>query len=173
MPLVPGLPPMQVRVLAKGPGTGPNATVPDSSVSFELVWVAPLSPCHGVVQSATFREAPIDYGDVVLWDGAPVSVLAPLAGREGPRGLEVARVGATLGQSARDGGGAVEEELIRRAPVAAQAVRVRAAHAERAGCDETSDHPNHTQARAHGTSNEGLQSATSPKETTIAGPPAA
>ena len=54
---------------------GPDATVPDSSVSFELVWVAPLSPCHGVVQSATFREAPIDYGDVVLWDGAPVSVL--------------------------------------------------------------------------------------------------
>lgn len=75
MPHVPGLPPMQVRVLAKGPGTGPNATVPDASVGFELVWVAPLSPCHGVVQSATFREAPIDYGDVVLWDGAPVSVL--------------------------------------------------------------------------------------------------
>ncbi|MCA9535057.1 MAG: hypothetical protein KC593_15300, partial [Myxococcales bacterium] len=76
MPLVPGLPPMQVRVLAKGPGTGPNAAVPDASVSFELVWVAPLSPCHGVVQSATFREAPIDFGDVVLWDGAPVSVLS-------------------------------------------------------------------------------------------------
>lgn len=75
MPLVSGLPPMQVRVLAKGPGTGPDAQVPDASVSFELVWVAPLSPCHGVVQSATFREAPIDYGDVVLWDGAPVSVL--------------------------------------------------------------------------------------------------
>ncbi|MCB9658950.1 MAG: hypothetical protein H6726_14965 [Sandaracinaceae bacterium] len=75
MPLVQGLPPMQVRVLAKGPGTGPNAAVPDASVSFELVWVAPLSPCHGVVQSATFREAPIDFGDVVLWDGAPVSVL--------------------------------------------------------------------------------------------------
>lgn len=31
------------------------------------------------------------------FDGAPVSVLAPLAGREGPRGLEVARVDATLG----------------------------------------------------------------------------
>ncbi len=80
MPHVPGLPPMQVRVLAKGPGTGPDAQVPDSSVSFELVWVAPLSPCHGVVQSATFREAPIDYGDVVLWDGAPVSVLQTKSG---------------------------------------------------------------------------------------------
>jgi len=37
------------------------------------VWTAPLSPCHGVVQSPTFRDAPIDYGDLVLWDGAPVA----------------------------------------------------------------------------------------------------
>jgi len=42
-------------------------------VGFELVWTAPLSPCHGVVQSPTFGDAPIDYGDLVLWDGAPVA----------------------------------------------------------------------------------------------------
>ena len=42
-------------------------------MGFELVWIAPLSPCHGVVQSPTFRDAPIDYGDLVLWDGAPVA----------------------------------------------------------------------------------------------------
>ncbi|MEZ4250898.1 MAG: hypothetical protein R3B99_21960 [Polyangiales bacterium] len=41
--------------------------------SFEVAWVTPLSPCHGVVSSATFRDAPIDYGDLVLWDGAPVA----------------------------------------------------------------------------------------------------
>ena len=80
MPFVDGLPPAQVRVLARGPGTGGSEALPDRAVGFELVWVAPLSPCHGVVQSPTFRDAPIDYGDVVLWDGAPVSV-AP-----GPRG---------------------------------------------------------------------------------------
>ncbi|MDH3728713.1 MAG: hypothetical protein OER77_14375, partial [Myxococcales bacterium] len=44
-----------------------------TGVGFEVVWVAPLSPCHGVVQSPTFRDAPIDYGDLVLWDGAPVA----------------------------------------------------------------------------------------------------
>ena len=74
MPLVEGLPPMQVRVLSRGTGRGLGSAVPDAATVFEVVWVAPLSPCHGVVQSPTFRDAPIDYGDVVLWDGAPVHV---------------------------------------------------------------------------------------------------
>lgn len=74
MPHVAGMPPVQVRVPTRGPGTGAESSVPDRAVTFELVWVAPLSPCHGVVQTPPFRDAPVDYGDVVLWDGAPVGV---------------------------------------------------------------------------------------------------
>lgn len=73
MPYVAGLPPLLVRVLSRTPETDATSQLPDRAVGFELVWVAPLSPCHGVVQSPTFRDAPIDYGDLVLWDGAPVA----------------------------------------------------------------------------------------------------
>ncbi len=72
MPLVEGLPPMRVRVLSRPSPVDGTSTMP-TGVGFEVVWVAPLSPCHGVVQSPTFRDAPIDYGDLVLWDGAPVA----------------------------------------------------------------------------------------------------
>ena len=73
MPYVADLPPLLLRVLSRTPATDATSQLPDKAVGFELVWVAPLSPCHGVVQSPTFRDAPIDYGDVVLWDGAPVA----------------------------------------------------------------------------------------------------
>ncbi len=73
MPYVAGLPPMLVRVLSRTPETDATSSMPQKAVAFELVWVAPLSPCHGVVQSPTFRDAPVDYGDLVLWDGAPVA----------------------------------------------------------------------------------------------------
>lgn len=73
MPYVAGLPPMLLRVLSRTSPTDATSSLPDKTVGFELVWIAPLSPCHGVVQSPTFRDAPIDYGDLVLWDGAPVA----------------------------------------------------------------------------------------------------
>ena len=73
MPYVAGLPPMVLRVLSRTSPTDGTASLPDKTVGFELVWTAPLSPCHGVVQSPTFGDAPIDYGDLVLWDGAPVA----------------------------------------------------------------------------------------------------
>lgn len=72
MPFVDGLPPMFLRVLSRGTGYA-GSLLPDRSTGFELVSIAPLSPCHGVVQTPTFRDAPLDYGDVVLWDGAPVA----------------------------------------------------------------------------------------------------
>jgi hypothetical protein len=75
MPYVEGLPPAQIRVPSRGPGTGaPGDEVPDRAVGLEVLWVAPLSPCHGVVQTPPFREAPVDFGDVVLWDGSPVGI---------------------------------------------------------------------------------------------------
>ncbi len=73
MPYVANLPPLIVRVLSRTPETDATSQLPNKAVGFALVWVAPLSPCHGVVQSPTFRDAPIDYGDLVLWDGAPVA----------------------------------------------------------------------------------------------------
>jgi len=74
MPHVDDLPPLQVRVATRGSGHGFAGAELDRSVAFELVWVSPASPCHGVVQTPTFREASVDYGDVVLWDGTPLGV---------------------------------------------------------------------------------------------------
>jgi len=80
MPFVANLPPMLLRVLSRTPSTDATSQLPEKAVGFELVWIAPLSPCHGVVQSPTFRDAPIDYGDLVLWDGAPVAAHQTPAG---------------------------------------------------------------------------------------------
>jgi hypothetical protein len=78
MPYVADMPPAQVRVatLSSGHGSSPVAGQAEieRGVVFELVWVAPLSPCHGVVQSTTQREGSADYGDLVLWDGTPVGI---------------------------------------------------------------------------------------------------
>jgi hypothetical protein len=84
MPFVADLPPMLLRVLSRTPATDATSQLPDNTVGFELVWIAPLSPCHGVVQSPTFRDAPIDYGDLVLWDGAPVAAHQASAGQAVP-----------------------------------------------------------------------------------------
>jgi hypothetical protein len=40
----------------------------------ETVWIERLSPCHGVVRSALYADSiGVDYGDVVLFDGAPIT----------------------------------------------------------------------------------------------------
>jgi hypothetical protein len=46
---------------------------PDDPGLEETVWVERLSPCHGVVRSALFQELGVDFGDVVLFDGAPIT----------------------------------------------------------------------------------------------------
>jgi hypothetical protein len=84
MPYVDGLPPVQVRVASVGSGLGSGAALPDRAVGFELLWVTPLSPCHGVVSSASQRDASVDFGDVVLWDAIPVGVVED-GGRPVPR----------------------------------------------------------------------------------------
>jgi tetratricopeptide (TPR) repeat protein len=83
LPYVADMPAMQVRVATLGEDTGQNDPLPPSAVTFEVVWVQPLSPCHGVVQSPTARRASVDYGDMVLWDGAPVRV-SEIEGRHVP-----------------------------------------------------------------------------------------
>ena len=63
-----------VRVPTRGTGRT-NNDVPDASIALEVLGVAPLSPCHGVVRTPTAREAIVDFGDVVLFDPAPVAQL--------------------------------------------------------------------------------------------------
>lgn len=82
LPLVEGLEPAQVRLPTRTPDLGPE-DIPEVAAGFEVVWVQPLSPCHGVVRSPTQRDAVADFGDVVLWDGAPVWV-RPVDGRPTP-----------------------------------------------------------------------------------------
>lgn len=84
MPYVEDLPPVQVRAATLGPGVGSGSLLPDRSVGLELLWVTPISPCHGVVSSTSQRDAAIDYGDVVLWDAVPVGV-GEHEGRKVPR----------------------------------------------------------------------------------------
>jgi len=84
MPYVEGLPPVQVRAASVGAGFGPSSALPDRSIGLELLWVAPISPCHGVISSASQRDAAVDFGDVVLWDAVAVGV-GELAGRPVPR----------------------------------------------------------------------------------------
>jgi hypothetical protein len=88
MPYVPDMPPMQIRVATVGEETGQNDPLPAKTVTLEVLWVQPLSPCHGVIQSPTARRASVDYGDVVLWDGAPVR-LNRVSGPEGARDVPV------------------------------------------------------------------------------------
>lgn len=74
LPFVEGLEPVEVRLPTVGPGHSLVPALPDEAAGFEIVWAQPLSPCHGVIRSPTFRDAIADFGDVVLWDGAPVTV---------------------------------------------------------------------------------------------------
>lgn len=39
----------------------------------ETIWIERLSPCHGVIRSVTYQSLGIDYGDVILIDGAPIT----------------------------------------------------------------------------------------------------
>lgn len=48
-------------------------TEPDDPGLEETIWIERLSPCHGIVRSALFQHLGVDYGDVVLFDGAPIT----------------------------------------------------------------------------------------------------
>ncbi|MGJ4925658.1 tetratricopeptide repeat protein [Bradyrhizobium sp. HKCCYLS2038] len=39
----------------------------------ETIWIERLSPCHGVVRSVLYRNLGVDFGDVILHDGAPIT----------------------------------------------------------------------------------------------------
>src|SRR3569833_201830 len=39
----------------------------------ETIWVERRSPCHGIVRSVLVYDLGVDFGDVVLFDGAPIT----------------------------------------------------------------------------------------------------
>lgn len=63
----------QVRVSTLGEGIDPAAHVVGSEPAFENLWIERLSLVHGKITNASMYDLPVDYGDIVLFDGAPVS----------------------------------------------------------------------------------------------------
>lgn len=39
----------------------------------ETIWIERLSPCHGIIRSVLYQDLGINYGDVILFDGAPIT----------------------------------------------------------------------------------------------------
>lgn len=39
----------------------------------ESIWIQRLSPCHGIIRSVLYQDLGVDYGDVILFDGAPIT----------------------------------------------------------------------------------------------------
>ena len=68
-----GYPSVKVRLAERPLAERDLARMPDDPGLEETVWVERLSPCHGIVRSALYRELGVDYGDVVLFDGAPIT----------------------------------------------------------------------------------------------------
>lgn len=64
--------PSQVRVSTLGEGIDPAAHVPGSEPVFENLWIERLSYVHGKILNASIYDLPVDYGDIVLFDGNPV-----------------------------------------------------------------------------------------------------
>jgi tetratricopeptide (TPR) repeat protein len=50
-----------------------RAAASDDPGAEETVWIERLSPCHGVVRSVLYQRLGVDYGDVILIDGAPIT----------------------------------------------------------------------------------------------------
>ncbi len=66
-----GYPSCKVR-LAERPLSERNAENDDPGLE-ETIWVERLSPCHGIIRNVLYQDLGVDYGDVILFDGAPVT----------------------------------------------------------------------------------------------------
>ncbi len=58
--------------LAERPLAERDAAVDDPGLE-ETIWIERLSPCHGIIRSVLYQDLGVDYGDVVLFDGAPIT----------------------------------------------------------------------------------------------------
>lgn len=66
-----GYPQCKVR-LAERPLAERNADTDEPGLE-ETIWIERLSPCHGIVRSVLYQDLGVDYGDVILIDGAPIT----------------------------------------------------------------------------------------------------
>jgi hypothetical protein len=64
-------PPCKVR-LAQRPLAERTAETDDPGLQ-ETIWIERLSPCHGIIRSVLYRDLGVDYGDIILMDGAPIT----------------------------------------------------------------------------------------------------
>lgn len=66
-----GYPQSKVK-LAERPLAERTADADDPGLQ-ETIWIERLSPCHGIIRSVLYQDLGVDYGDVVLIDGAPIT----------------------------------------------------------------------------------------------------
>jgi len=66
-----GYPSCKVR-LAQRPLSERDADHDDPGLE-ESIWIERLSPCHGIIRSVLCQDLGVDYGDVILFDGAPIT----------------------------------------------------------------------------------------------------
>lgn len=64
--------PMTKVRLAERPLAERDADCDDPGLE-ETIWIERLSPCHGIIRSVLYSDLGVDYGDVVLIDGAPIT----------------------------------------------------------------------------------------------------
>lgn len=58
--------------LAERPLAERSAEADDPGLE-ETIWIERLSPCHGIIRSVLYYDLGVNYGDVVLIDGAPIT----------------------------------------------------------------------------------------------------
>ena len=58
--------------LAQRPLAERSAKTDDPGLQ-ESIWIERLSPCHGIIRSVLYEDLGVDYGDVILFDGAPIT----------------------------------------------------------------------------------------------------
>ena len=58
--------------LAERPLAARSADADDPGLE-ETIWIERLSPAHGIIRSVLYNDLGVDYGDVVLIDGAPIT----------------------------------------------------------------------------------------------------
>ncbi len=50
-----------------------RASATDDPGQEETVWIERLSGCHGIITSVLYHDLGVNYGDVILFDGAPIT----------------------------------------------------------------------------------------------------
>lgn len=66
-----GYPMVKVR-LAERPLAERAADADDPGLE-ETIWIERLSACHGIIRSVLYQDLGVNYGDVILFDGAPIT----------------------------------------------------------------------------------------------------